>query len=210
MAGSKLSQLELKQIIHLRQTGHSLAEIKKITGRAKSTLSLVVRGIPCLPAFQHLIDDKRRTMQVKAARNWQEAKAEASKRIQGLNQVEKLLIAACLYWGEGTKRELSLVNTDPYLLRVFISCLVDLGIDIKRIQLGLRIFEDMNEEKVKEFWSSWLDVPISQFVKSEIRKGRKSGKLEYGMCRMRVKKGADYYKLLMSSINQIQELFKPL
>ena len=42
-----------------------------------------------------------------------------------------------LYWGEGTKRELNIINGDPGMMRVFISCLRSMGVNENDITIGL-------------------------------------------------------------------------
>lgn len=73
-----------------------------------------------------------------------------------------------LYWGEGTKKSHSvrLSNSDPKLIKVFTSFLVELfQVDPGRLRYGLQIFGDMNVEKTLRFWTKELHVPRSRFYK---------------------------------------------
>jgi hypothetical protein len=49
-----------------------------------------------------------------------------------------------------------------------------------------------------------LNLPVSQIRSVNILKGKKVGKLEYGMCRVRVTKGERHFKLIMSMIDLIK------
>lgn len=75
-----------------------------------------------------------------------------------------------LYWGEGTKMNLTSVrlgNTDPYLVRSFILFLRKAyGIDESRLRFGLQIFRDMDKAKEERFWRQFLKVSPRQFYKT--------------------------------------------
>lgn len=74
-----------------------------------------------------------------------------------------------LYWGEGTKANKSAVrlgNTDPDLLKTFLTFLVRF-FHIKRTdcRFGLQIFTDTDPEKALDFWSKKLKIHRRQFYK---------------------------------------------
>lgn len=94
-----------------------------------------------------------------------------------------------LYWGEGTKRNKNSVrlgNTDPDLIRHFISFLsVCFLCDQNRLKFGLQIFSDINPEESLDYWVKKLRVKRSQFYKplvsQIIRKGTYLKKSKYGV-----------------------------
>ncbi|MFZ2522642.1 MAG: hypothetical protein WAX44_03135 [Minisyncoccia bacterium] len=106
--------------------------------------------------------------------------------------------------GEGNKKELSIINSDPSLIRVVLSCLKELGISNNEIKVSLRLFEDIDKKEAVNYWSKFLNISRSMINHFEIKHGRKVGKLKYGMCRIRVKKSAKYFKLIMSMIDLIR------
>lgn len=82
-----------------------------------------------------------------------------------------------LYWGEGTKKNLSSVrlgNTDPHLVRAFILFLrKSYDIDESRLRFALQIFTDMDQNKEERFWQTFLKVSAEQFYKTiNTRSGR--------------------------------------
>lgn len=98
-----------------------------------------------------------------------------------------------LYWAEGDKAQVynsfvALTNTDPKVLIYFITWLRKyFDIDEKRLRGRLYIWEDLDEEKAKEFWFHTLGIPVSQFTKSYISKSKpkvRKRRHEYGVCRV--------------------------
>ena len=108
--------------------------------------------------------------------------------------------------GEGTKRELNIINSDAAMLRVVVHCLRDLGVSDTEFRARIRIYDDINKFKAIDYWAAALSLPVECFKSVNVLTGKKKGKLAYGMCRIRVAKGANYFKLIMSAIERIKEL----
>jgi hypothetical protein len=195
---------EISQIRELRQTGHTLSEIKKITNKSNGTIAKYIKEVKILPRYVQTWKIKRGGSKAKSLREWEEAKSRASLMISNIGLKEKMLILSCLYWGEGNKTELNLINSDPFMIKVVIACLRELGVKKEELKIGLRLFENIDREKAISFWSRTLKLPRNSIQGIEIISGRKVGKLEYGMCRLRVKKGGKYFKLIMSMIHLIK------
>lgn len=74
-----------------------------------------------------------------------------------------------LYWGEGTKANLTSVrlgNTDPDLTLTFIRFLNELcGVPKDRLRFGLQLFTDCDQQEAMDFWVKKLGVNPSQFYK---------------------------------------------
>ena len=74
-----------------------------------------------------------------------------------------------LYWGEGTKanrHSVRLRNTDPELIRTFMTFLIELfGVHKEDLRFGLQLFTDIDPEETLLFWVTKLDVKPSQFYK---------------------------------------------
>jgi hypothetical protein len=96
-----------------------------------------------------------------------------------------------LYWAEGKTTEkstcnLELNNSDPSLLKLYCKFLKKyLCHDIKRWRARLFLYPDINENKIRKFWSSLLRIPEKQFIKSYISQSRSNitkNKLVYGTC----------------------------
>lgn len=208
MPKPSLSQKEISKIKNLRQKGYTLYEIKTITKRSNGTIWKYVNGVVILPAYKDKWKAKRGGSKARSNRDWQEAKIKASRIIKCIGFTEKMLILSCLYWGEGNKRELNLINSDPSMIRVIISCLKDLGVNDSELKVSLRLFSDIDHKKAISFWTKTLALPKGTIQKVDVQEGKKIGKLKYGMCRLRVKKGGQYFKLIISMIDLIRSNIK--
>ncbi len=204
MNGKKITQKEINEIIRLRQTGHSLPEIRTIIRRGNGTIYKYIKEIKILPEYQQILKEKQGGSKARSTRQWKEAEKQAEKLINHVLTKEKLLIAACLYWGEGTKREFGLSNTDPALIQTFITAIREIGITKKDLKITIRTYEDLNKNKVIAYWAKIIGIPKKQITNVNVLKGKKHGKLQYGMCRIRVTKGGWHLKLLQSIIKIIQ------
>ncbi|MHB1316669.1 MAG: hypothetical protein ACYCZW_02310 [Minisyncoccota bacterium] len=96
-----------------------------------------------------------------------------------------------------------MINGDPILIRVFITCLRELGVTNRELKISLRLFEEINVDDAIKFWLETLNLPKNSITKINIIRGNKKGKLKYGMCRVRVEKGGEYFKIIMSMVSLI-------
>lgn len=200
----RLSSEEVALLVHLRETGHSIPEIQSRSGRGFGTVHRYVSRVVVQPAYRQILRIKQGGSRARALEQKKIA-LDASKQLIGkLDKRDKLLILAALYWGEGTKRELNIINGDPLLLQVFVSCLKELGVNKRSLMFSLRLYEDIVEMEARSFWAGIFDVNPSNVSVAEILIGRKRGRFPFGMCRIRVKKGAPHFKLIMAMIESIQ------
>ena len=206
MKKTRLTQEEIKLIISLRKRGNTLSDIIKIVPKAKSTIHSYIKEVIPYNKFRSQLAEKRYGTKRKAEREWLFSKNQVKNKIGKISGRDLILIAGMLYWGEGNKNELNLINSDSDLIRVFIKGLLFLGVDRSRIKISLRLFSDIDEKVAKDFWLSKLGLNDCQLGLTEWRDGKKSGKLPYGMCRLRVIKGGLYFKQLISIIDLIKML----
>ncbi|MEK7538856.1 MAG: hypothetical protein AAB552_03375 [Patescibacteria group bacterium] len=204
MRGKPITKKEIEKMVHLRETGHSLPEIQKIIKRGSATVFEYIKNVTVLPQYVELLKSKQGGSKVRAQKNWSICFGKAQDMLLPIIEKDKLLILAALYWGEGTKRELNIINSDPELLRVFVECLLNIGVTRDMLRVTLRIYEDMPEKEIRKYWAGVLKIPEKSILGVNILKGKKVGKLKYGMCRVRVTKGAPYFKLIMSMIELIK------
>ena len=206
MRGIKTSLIIIKQVQKLRSKGYSILEISKKVGKSKSIISKYTQKVNILPRYQKILKAKQGGSKWKSSLEWKEAQIKSKNLIKNISQKEKLLILASLYWGEGTKSELNIINSDFNMLKIVVSCLKDLGIVDSEIKATIRIYEDLDFKNVVKFWSKALNLPQECFKNVNILKGKKAGKLKNGMCRIRVEKSSRYFKLIMSLIERIKIL----
>lgn len=189
------SREKLKRLEILRKKGHSIQEIMNILSMPKTTVWHHVQQIPLPGHILRVIQKKQKGSRNRSDLDWKEAYYEGCEYITGLNALSKMLIAVCLYWGEGTKKDFSLSNTDPDLIKVFVDCLEVFGIPKERLSIHIRLYEDLDQQKAIAFWAKIIGIPKSQIKSVNILSGKKKGKLLYGMCRLRVMKAGYYLKL---------------
>ena len=63
-----------------------------------------------------------------------------------------------------------LANTDPSMIKFFISWLSLIGADKSKIRFTLHLYHDMNIKKELKFWSDTLGYPLSAFYKPYIKR----------------------------------------
>lgn len=204
----KTDVLSIQRIVELRKTGHSLPEIAKITGKGKTTVFKYIKGVEVRPQFHALLKAKQGGSKERSMVKWDEANALARKLIGRFVERDKLIILASLYWGEGAKNnDLSLNNSDPFLIKVFIECLKSIGVKDDDFKINLRVYEDIDCKEAVDFWSNFLNLSKDKILGVNVLNGKKIGKLKYGMCRVRVRKGSPYFKLIISMISLIKSNF---
>jgi hypothetical protein len=198
MGKPKTSRKDIAEIIRLRKSGLSLDSIYKIVPQGKTTIFTYIKDLK--------VDFNLRGTgsKNKSINEWREAKEDANNLLGDLSKQSKLLILAVLYWGEGNKSELNLINSDSELIRIFLDCLRALGVKNDDLKISLRLYEDIDRGEAEIFWSKITGVNPNLFKGVEIIIGKKKGKLKHGMCRVRVRKSHYYFKLIMSMIDLIK------
>jgi len=201
---NKLAQNKISRIKRLREIGWSLPEIKDKIGVGYGTVYRYIKNVQILPEYKKEWLGKRGGS-IKRKRALEEkAKKEAKQVIVSLSKKEKIVFISALYWGEGNKKDFNLINSDPDLIEVFVKGLRDLFcISSDRLKISIRIYEDLDERKCLNFWSKITKVPIEKFVSINVLKGKKKGKLDHGMCRIRVEKAGSLLKYMLAIRNEV-------
>ncbi len=165
----------------------SYSEIKRKLGISKSTLSYWLQEYPL--TTEKILELRRK--------GWK--KGEASREKYRLTMQKKreviddavykrylsffrekttvdmlYMAGLMLYWGEGDKRNkyrLVMANTDPLLLRFFIAWAVRF-LDVRRkdFRVQLHLYENMIIPDEEKFWRHSIELPTSQFYKTQVRK----------------------------------------
>ncbi len=198
----------IKRIKILRQRGYSLPEIKKEIQVGYGSVFRHIQGIEILPEHRQIWHSKRggSIKRMKIAEKTAQEKAE--KTVIKLSKNEKLIFLSALYWGEGNKGDFGLSNSDPKLIKLFVKGLRELfNITEDKLRVSIRTYKDLDKNKCLKFWSNITGVPINKFVSINVLEGKKNGKLPYGICRVRVKKGGDMLKYMLALKDQVAHLF---
>jgi hypothetical protein len=204
MALSKDTLLKIKS---LRTRGFSIPEISKELSISKSTTFKHIKGVLVAPEYRQRLLDRRNASKISSERNWNIAKEKAELTIKTLSDKEMMLVGASLYWAEGAKKDFSFSNTDPEMIRTFLAILRKVfGIKNEDLKISLRLYEDLNKTQSLIFWSKTTGVKLDKSTSINILHGSKNGKLLYGMCRIRVRKGGKLLKEIFSIINRVSKL----
>lgn len=209
MGKPRISLESINKIKFLRQKGWSLPEIKREMSLGYGTVYRYIRGVEILPEFKDIWEQKRSGSVSRMKRLQSIAANKAISMVPSVSLKEKAIFLSALYWGEGSKKDLNFMNSDPEMIRVFISGILEVfDINYDRIRISIRIFEDLDYNDCLNFWSNLTGVPSSEFLSVEVKPGKKSGKLPYGMCRVRVIKGSEILKTLKAIKDQSAYFFK--
>lgn len=204
MRGKPITKNEIKEIRRLRKTGHSLPEICKALNRGGSTVHRFAKDVVVIPKYVNILKQKQGGSINRSKNFWKKSKDKAAILLRRVSNRDKLFILASLYWGEGTKSELNIINSDPSLIKVFILCLKEIGIKKNDIRISLRIYDSIDIDDAKKYWAKVCEIDVNNILSVNILKGKKVGKLKYGMCRVRVTKSAESFKLIISMIEFIK------
>lgn len=211
MGKEKISIATIDKIKLLREQGYSIIEISQITKVSKTTVFRYIQNVKILPEFLENWLGKRGGSKKVMLQKQAIAIEEAKKIIVNISKKEKLLFLSALYWAEGSKKDFGLSNTDPELIKVFVNGLREIfNISDERFRVSIRIYEDLDKEQCLDYWSEIVNISKDKFVNVNILKGKKVGKLQYGMCRVRVTKGGDILKKIYAINKRIAHTFVPI
>ncbi|MET9551433.1 hypothetical protein [Streptomyces sp. NPDC006645] len=196
----------------LRLQGLTYDRIQLELGCSKSSISLWVRDLPKPP---------RRTREEASAiarRGWeatlqrrererQETKRAATESIGTMSDRELFLLGVGLYWAEGSKRKphnpqerLSFINSDQYMIRVFLAWLDLLDVGKDRLRYHVHIHETANAANAEHFWAGIAGIDPSRLGKTSTKKHnpktnrRNVGEGYHGCLNIRVVQSADLYR----------------
>ncbi len=189
----------ISEIVSLRKKGKSVSEISVTLATPKTTVFRYIQSVSILPEYRNEWLEKRGGSKKRKLLAQELADEYAQKIVKSLSKKELLLFTAALYWAEGSKIDFSLSNTDPLLIKIFMKGLVDvLGVKKSDFRVYIRTYEDLDKGKCINYWMKVTDLPREQIKSVNVLFGKKSGKLEYGMCRIRVSRGGAFLKTLRS------------
>lgn len=211
MKKKRLSKTEIQKIKNMRSLGHSILEISESLHTAKSTVFRHIQGVEILPKFITEWSIKRGGSRKRKLLKETKAFEEGKKLVKKLSYKEKLLFLSALYWAEGSKGHFGLSNTDPGLIKIFVNGLREVfKVKEEDLRINIRLYEDLDIEKSLSFWSQIVKIPKEKFGRVNILQGKKKGKLEHGMCRVRVLKGGDLLKRVNGINKAVIEQFVPI
>ncbi|HCC05126.1 TPA: hypothetical protein DEP58_02355 [Patescibacteria group bacterium] len=215
-----MARLKEKEIaLALRKQGKSYSEIKAKTGISKSTLSGWLHEYPLSKEELVFLRDKspiriekyRETMAKKRLTREEGVLKIIRKDVGKISKRELLIAGMFLYWAEGTKRArytTALANTDPSMIRFFLSWLHLLHVPQQKIKARLQLYSDMDIKKETDWWMKEVQLEKQNFRKPYIKKTQHS-KLSHhsgfghGTCNILVH-DRDVYEYVIMGIKCLQ------
>ena len=200
----RISKEKQDKIINLRLIGNSIPEIVMKTGIPKTTVTRYAHPIIIPQEYQQALKEKQGGSKARAAGRRENTHIAADKLLGRITERDHILLLAGLYWGEGTKKDLSIINSCPALIQSFIICLKEVfGIQTDRLSFSLRVHADISIPEAISFWSKATGLPECSLISIEVIEGKKKGKLPYGMCRVRALSGIRERLILQDMISSI-------
>ncbi|AWT47634.1 MULTISPECIES: helix-turn-helix domain-containing protein [Streptomyces] len=197
----------------LRQQGWTYHQIQAELGCSKSSVSLWVRDLPhpepkCTP------EERRARMNAGLARlrSSQDREREALKKaaaaaIGELSARELFIVGVALYWAEGAKDKpyrrtevLNFINSDPDVIRLFLSWLDLLGVTRDRLTVRVSIHETADVASAEKFWAEVTGIDVSSFSKATLKRHnprtvrKNTGDSYRGCLAIYVRQSADLYR----------------
>ncbi|WP_326620393.1 hypothetical protein OG863_24345 [Streptomyces decoyicus] len=196
----------------LRKEGRTYDEIQVELGCSKSSISLWVRDLPKPPPRtpEEASAIARRGWEATLKRRDEErrrTKQEATSEIGELTDRELFLIGVGLYWSEGSKSKpyrLSeraiFMNSDPDMIRVYLTWLRLLGVSDERLRFHVHIHESADVAAAEQFWVDHTGAEQSAFGKTTLKK--------HNPKTVRKNVGEGYHGCLMIRVSQSAELYR--
>lgn len=195
-----LSDEQHEHLVGLRKQGKSIPEISRETGTPITTVQRHIKGVQVPSEFQALLREKQGGSKDRARGLRLNIATDVEKLLGEISRRDYLFLLIGLYWGEGTKRDFSVINSDPLLIQTLIYCFNILEIPKSRLSLSLRVHAEISVPEAKAFWARTTGLPMKLIERIEVIEGKKKGKLPHGMCRVRVKSGIRDRLLIQSAI----------
>ena len=164
---------------------------------------------------------KKRLIQINKDRiekwkKWrQQFKEEAILEFSKLKNKNLFVAGVMLYWAEGDNSEKSrvvrLTNTDPRMIKLFINFTERVcRVHKNNIKITLILYPDLNENICKNYWSSFLNIPLEQFYKTQFINGRHPTKrLVNGICMIKIG-GSGLKEKIITWINLLSEVLSDI
>jgi transcriptional regulator with XRE-family HTH domain len=174
-----------KTAVAMREEGRSYREIGEVVGVSKGTLSLWLRDIG-------LTEEQHRALTVRgpeatagrhaenrsvAARRRADVRARAKAQIEMLSESELFVAGVVAYWAEGAKNKpwrhgqsVRFMNSDPAMIRLFMSWLTLIGVADDRVWFRLQIHESASVENALRFWAEQLGVGRRSFLNTTLKR----------------------------------------
>ena len=160
--------VERERARELRAQSWTLQEIADELGVAKGSVSVWVRDVDFTPKPRNRGHSAQQPhpLHLKKLAEIERCRDEAEALVGRLSERDLRMFAVGLYAGEGstTTGTVSLANSNPVLLRVFVTWLrSEFHLDESRLRAKLYLQQGLYLDASRGHWSNVLDIPESRF-----------------------------------------------
>ena len=185
--------------IELRRKGKSYKEICNFLKVPKSTLSGWLSDLSWSLKIKESLSQEARVITTEKLKKYNEkriafwlkwredARKEATIEFASLRKDPLFISGIMLYWGEGDskpKNPVRIANTDPRMIALYTKFLKkSLKIPSSELRVSNVVYDDLDKDACRNFWSKISGIPLSQFHKTQTIKGiHPTKRLNYGIC----------------------------
>lgn len=200
----------------LRNGGYSYSEIQKFVSVPKATLSYWFKDIKLNEAQSKRLKEKRaeaakrgaEARSKRVAETIAEIQSNSAKELGAISKRELWLMGVMLYWRNYNKTDVKkgvhFSSTDPYLIRLFLKWLKEIG-QLDRSEIAFDVFARTKEPgKIVRYWAEETGFPQESFHVYRYKRGA-SLKAENGLLRIRVRASSMLARQLSGWIKGVQE-----
>ena len=160
--------VERERARELRARSWTLQEIATELGVAKGSVSMWVRDVEFTPKPRNRGHAAHRPhpLHVKKLEEIERCRLEADELVAQLTPRDVRMFVLGLYAGEGSKTtgSVSMANTNPVLLRAFVTWLrQEFDVDEGRLRVKLYLHDELDLDTATAHWSRVLEIPEAQF-----------------------------------------------
>jgi len=203
----------------LRRLGLSYGEIMVLIPVKKSTLATWCRDVRLSEEQYFAIrtrtgsregiprdTNRRRRAEIAQVRD------QARQRVSVLINDPLWVAGTILYWAEGAKTpgSLSMANSDPRALRLFVSWVRSYLREDAQFSLHLHLHEGNDEPAARAYWMDETGLADANFHRTFIKPagtGHRKNHLEHGVCTVKVRRPSNPWNTVMEWIDALSEQF---
>jgi|SRR3989344_7318468 len=217
---------EKQKAIALRKQGKTYSDILRAIPVAKSTLAIWLKEAKLSKAENQVFTEARRLASLRGGQAKKKQRIEKQNKIfsqakldiKNLSKRELFLIGVVLYWAEGSKEKefspgspLRFANSDPYMIKLFLNWLEDMGIEKGRICFDIYLHDNnkYRVQKVIKYWADSTGFPEKLFrvyFKKNILKTNRRNIDEgtyFGLARIYVKESSELVRKITGWVQGI-------
>lgn len=186
----------------------------------KSTLATWCRDVKLTEEQIEAIRERRPSAQRGIPRDTQRKRRRVVEliRSQATLEAEHLVddplwtAGVAMYWGEGSKtiRRLSMANSDPAVLRMFMNWTETYLPPKTAWRAKINLHANNDELGARTWWAGQLGLTLDDFTKSYVKPegtGHRKNHLPFGVCILTKRRSSDAHLTTMAWVEFLQEHF---